>query len=149
MTDSCNPNRSAGAADACEPDPPIACVMGALDDAARESHVENVKALFRRVEEIAEAEDGYALRTPADADTLARVGAFIGRERLCCPFLRFALAVDPGAEKAWLRLGGGDQIKAYLATETLPYVRMARPDVVEATGIEANGGVSAGGRRGG
>ena len=74
---------------------PLACDMSAIGPGLRGRHVANAGELFRAVEEIRELPDGYAFRLPADADTLLKTAEFISPERLCCPFLGFALEVEP------------------------------------------------------
>lgn len=59
--------------------------------------------------------NGFELRPPAEA--LSAVGLFIDRERRCCPFLRFALEVEPAAGPMWLRLTGPDGVVEFLRTE--------------------------------
>jgi hypothetical protein len=96
---------------------PIACDMGAIDPGLRASHVATGAQLFRAVEEIRELPDGYAFRLPPDSDPLLKAAEFISLERLCCPFLGFALEVGPEGGPVWVRLTGREGVKAFIREE--------------------------------
>lgn len=96
---------------------PIACDMSAIDPGLRAGHVATGAQLFRAAEEIREFADGYAFRLPADADALLKTAEFISLERLCCPFLGFALEVEPEGGPLWLRLTGREGVKAFIREE--------------------------------
>lgn len=96
---------------------PIACDMSAIDPVLRAGHVATGSQLFRAAEEIRELPDGYAFRLPADADTILKTAAFISLERLCCPFLGFALEVEPEGGPVWVRLTGREGVKAFIREE--------------------------------
>ncbi len=42
---------------------------------------------------------------------------FITRERLCCPFFRFELALEPGSEALALRLTGPEGVREFIRQE--------------------------------
>jgi hypothetical protein len=96
---------------------PIACDMSAIDPGLRAGHVATGAQLFRAAEEIRELPDGYAFRLPPDDDTLLKTAEFISLERLCCPFLGFALKVEPEGGPVWLRLTGREGVKAFIREE--------------------------------
>lgn len=96
---------------------PIACDMSAVEPGLRARHVATAGELFRVVEEIAELPGGYAFRLPNDSDTLLKAAEFVSLERLCCPFLGFALSVEPEGGPAWLRLTGREGVKAFIREE--------------------------------
>jgi hypothetical protein len=48
--------------------------------------------------------DGYAITFRADA--LVSIAQFVANERLCCPFLRFALELEPAGDTLLLRMTG-------------------------------------------
>jgi hypothetical protein len=78
------------------------------------------QALTRRlmsdlVTEIRELPDGLAFRFPADE--YEAVTQFIGRERLCCPFLRFVLEVAPERGQLVLTLTGAEGVAAFIRAE--------------------------------
>jgi hypothetical protein len=67
------------------------------------------------VEEIRELADGLAFRFPAEE--YDSVSEFVGRERLCCPFLTFTLEVSPERGPLGLRLTGAEGVKAFIRAE--------------------------------
>jgi hypothetical protein len=96
---------------------PIACDMSAVEPGRREQHIANSRELFRAVAEILELPDGYAFRLAGEQDLLVKTAEFISLERLCCPFLGFALVVEPEGGPAWLRLTGREGVKAFIREE--------------------------------
>ncbi len=94
----------------------LACDAGALDPAARADHFTWIRnQLPRLVREVSELPDGIGLKFSA-AD-LGSVATFVERERRCCPFLRFDLALTPGEEVVWLRLTGLEGVKQFIRAE--------------------------------
>lgn len=100
---------------------PIACDPTAIDKDEREAHEKNATALFERITDLRERSDGYAFRLPAETEVVRSAGAFISRERLCCPFFRFTLEVTSDEGPVWLHLTGRDGVKAYVEEAVLPY----------------------------
>jgi hypothetical protein len=94
---------------------PFACDMTAIPAEERGAHHALIRRLMSEVSEVRELPDGLAFRFPADAyDAVAR---FVARERLCCPFLHFALDVAPERGLLWLRLTGAEGVKAFIRAE--------------------------------
>jgi hypothetical protein len=96
---------------------PIACDMSAIEPGLRAGHVATGGRLFRAAEEIRETPDGYAFRLPNESDALRDAAEFISLERLCCPFLGFALEVEREGGPVWLRLTGRDGVKEFIRAE--------------------------------
>jgi hypothetical protein len=96
---------------------PIACDMSAIEPALRAGHIAAGGEVFHAAEEIRELADGYAFRLPPRSDVLTKTAEFISLERLCCPFLRFSLAVEPEGGPIWLRLTGREGVKAFVREE--------------------------------
>ena len=96
---------------------PIACDMSAIEPGRREQHIANSRELFRAVEEISELPDGYAFRLTGGQGLLVKTAEFVSLEMLCCPFLRFALEVEPEGGPVWLRLTGREGVKAFIREE--------------------------------
>jgi hypothetical protein len=96
---------------------PIICTPNAIPARERAEHQETTQRLFSALIEMQEIADGYAFRLPADSIPLKQAGAFIANERLCCPFLRFGMAVEPGEDSFWIRLTGPEGVKAFLRAE--------------------------------
>ncbi|MBB6094993.1 hypothetical protein HNQ60_003880 [Povalibacter uvarum] len=84
---------------------PIACVPAAIPAGERRAHFALAERLFG---ELAlgrlPLDDGYQFRFPATA--LSIVTKFLTNERLCCPFMRFALEIEPGTDAIVLRMTG-------------------------------------------
>ncbi len=108
--------------------PPIACDPTALDEDERAVHAESATALFERVTDLRELSDGYAFRLPAETEVVREAGAFVSRERLCCPFFHFTLEVTPDEGPVWLHLTGRDGVKAYVEEAVLPYWDLDRAE---------------------
>jgi mercuric ion transport protein len=94
----------------------IACVPSVIPAAARPAHFALARDLLEvRAEERMTLPDGYAIRFRADA--LEAVARFIENERKCCPFLTFALTLDPDCGPLWLRITGPEGTRAVLDAE--------------------------------
>jgi len=90
----------------------LACDLGAIKSADRLTHFARAERLLSEaLQERQELTDGYALRY--HAEEYADLVAFIGNERLCCPFFRFTLELAPAQGPIWLRISGGDGVKEY------------------------------------
>jgi hypothetical protein len=94
---------------------PLACNLTAINAAERPAHYRRAERLMSEaVQERQELPDGYALRY--QADDYADLVAFIGNERLCCPFFRFTLDISPAQGPIWLRITGGDEVKDFFGS---------------------------------
>jgi hypothetical protein len=96
---------------------PIACDMSAIEPGLRAAHIATGGRVFRAAVEIRELPNGYAFRLTGDAEMLSKIAEFIALERLCCPFLGFALEVEPEGGLVWLRLTGREGVKAFIREE--------------------------------
>jgi hypothetical protein len=96
---------------------PLACDMSAIEPALRGLHIATGREVFRAATEIRELPDGYAFRLPHGSATLLKTAEFISLERLCCPFLGFALEVEAEGGPVWLRLTGRERVKAFIREE--------------------------------
>lgn len=91
---------------------PIAC---ALSDAAfRERREVLLKTVVSAVVEKQELTDGFAYCFPPQTRWIAELAQFIAFERECCPFLQFALRVEPEGGPIWLELTGPQGTKEFL-----------------------------------
>jgi hypothetical protein len=91
--------------------------MTAIAPTQRKQHVATAIEVFGAVQDIHELPNGYAFRLPNDATLLLKTAEFIMREKLCCPFFGFSVEVAPEGGPLWLRLTGGDGIKAFIRAE--------------------------------
>jgi hypothetical protein len=107
---------------------PIACDMTALDEAEREAHEAVSEAVFDQVSALRELSDGYALRLPAETEAIQKAGAFVSRERLCCPFFQFSVEVSSEHGPVWLEMTGRKGVKAFIEETVLPYWDFASSD---------------------
>jgi len=91
---------------------PLACNLAAIAANERPAHYERADHLMSQaIQERLELADGYAFRY--QADDYADLVAFVGNERLCCPFFHFTLEVSPAQGPIWLRITGGEGVKAF------------------------------------
>jgi hypothetical protein len=96
-------------------DKPIVCIPNAIAPDQR-PHYERLRQFMKNtVQNVAEVAQGYALHFPADAQTITNLAGFIALERLCCPFLEFALVVTD--DSVSLHLTGGDGVKDFVKQE--------------------------------
>jgi len=101
-------------------DQPIACDLTAIEDNEREQHKVNSEELFTSIEEWLELFDGYAFRVPTETEMIEKAGAFMARERQCCPFFKFNLEVTPDGGAVWLKLRGNEELKQYIKQNVIP-----------------------------
>jgi hypothetical protein len=91
--------------------PALACDLSAIEPRQREAHQALAERLFTEtVEAREEITAGYAFRFPAER--YHDIVAFIANERRCCPFFTFTLEVTADRGPIWLRITGGDGVKA-------------------------------------
>lgn len=94
----------------------FACDATALDAETRREHFTWLREdLPRLVAEVEELPGGYGLRLPGRS--FPAVATFVDRERRCCPFLRFAVELEPGGAVLWLRLTGAAGVRGFLEAE--------------------------------
>jgi hypothetical protein len=96
---------------------PIACDMSVLSADQRATHMATSRELFSHLEEIRELADGYEFRLADDSSAITRAAEFISLEKLCCPFLNFALEIKADGGPVWLRLRGREGVKAFIREE--------------------------------
>lgn len=104
---------------------PLACDLTAIDEAERSIHKQNSESVFEAIQAIRERPDGYAFRLPAQTAIIEQAGAFIARERLCCPFFHFSLVISPGHGPVWLHLGGNENVKQFIAKSIIPQLTLS------------------------
>lgn len=93
------------------------CDMSALSEEQRlrvMPLLARVRAAVRRVEELP---DGYTFHLPSDAPTLDAVTEYVKLERLCCPFFRFRLEIEPAGGPVRLSLTGPAGVKPFIKDE--------------------------------
>src|SRR4030095_10300648 len=96
---------------------PLACDMTAIAPEQRPHHLATSRELFARIEEARELSNGYQFRVPDSPWLLPQLAEFVSLEKLCCPFLNFAIEVEAEGGPVWLRLTGRDGVKAFIREE--------------------------------
>ena len=91
--------------------------MTAIPLEQRQAHLTTSKDLFSRIEEFRELADGYEFRFVSGPDLIVKLAEFISLEKLCCPFLNFAIEVEAEGGPVWLRLTGREAVKAFIREE--------------------------------
>lgn len=93
---------------------PLACDLTAIDSQQREEHYQEAEKVLTSATKIRELSNGYSFRLPSETEVIQQAGAFISRERLCCPFLDFTLEVKANHGPVWLSLTGHEGVKQFL-----------------------------------
>jgi hypothetical protein len=93
----------------------MACRMDAMNASQRMRHADLLDRLRSGVQEVRELPDGFAFRLPREEWSTA--AEFVSLERLCCPFLGFALELEQEAGPLWLRMTGREGAKDILRKE--------------------------------
>jgi hypothetical protein len=96
---------------------PLVCRLDGLTVDERARHAELGAEMKQTVLGVADLADGWVLRFPDERRLFLRIAEWITLERLCCPFLDFALALDRGLGEARLHLTGGEGVKQFLKSE--------------------------------
>jgi hypothetical protein len=91
---------------------PVYCTLLEADPRERVAELEST--IGRKIVEVRELDDGYALRFPAEAGIVQELGRLIDFERICCAFLNFSLRVKAAGGPIWLELTGSDEAKNFL-----------------------------------
>lgn len=96
---------------------PLACDMTAIPAQQRPVHLAQSRELFSQIEETRELSDGYEFRFVGEQNVLQRLVDFISLEKLCCPFLSFAIEIEAESGPIWLRLNGREGVKEFIREE--------------------------------
>ena len=91
--------------------------MTAIPAGQRPVHLAKSRDLFTRIDETRELPNGYEFRFADEPNVLMRLVDFVSLEKLCCPFLRFEIAVEAENGPVWLRLTGRDGVKEFIQEE--------------------------------
>lgn len=95
----------------------LCCDMTAMSGSEREHYRELRARLEGAIEETRELENGYAFRWPSDVVSLVEIAEFVEKERKCCPFLDFEVAVARECGPVWLKMTGQEGVKTFLRAE--------------------------------
>lgn len=112
----------------------IACCPSSIASVDRERWLATGRRVYAAVEEVVELDDGYACRLPTDEASLLDAAAYIALDRRCCPFVRWALRVEPHDRGVWLEMRGSDAVKR-LSRVSMETTDLLREDVARAAGF--------------
>lgn len=96
---------------------PIACDMSVLSPNERQTHLATSHELFSNLQAIKELPDGYEFQVGNDPHAITKLAEFVRLEKLCCPFLNFAIGVEAEGGPTTLRLTGREGVKAFVREE--------------------------------
>lgn len=99
--------------------PALACIIGAIPTEQRPLHRANIEQIIASAREARDLATGYAWSLPNDMDLLQTLVAFISYERLCCPFFRFTIDVEPDQGPIWFSITGPTGVKEFLQSAGL------------------------------
>ena len=92
----------------------IACDPNSIAAEQRERWLHVATQMYAAVQEVQELPDGYAFRLPSRSEMLLVVAEVLNYDRLCCPFIRYTLEIEPNEGPYWLRFTGGEGVKEFL-----------------------------------
>jgi hypothetical protein len=64
-----------------------------------------------------ELDDGYEFELPPDSAAVQQAAEWAAMEKLCCPFLKIDLRLDPGEGPFWLVLSGKEGVKQFIRAD--------------------------------
>ena len=96
---------------------PLACDMTAIPAESRQTHLTASRDLFAQIRETLELPDGYQFRFAGEPNVVKRLAEFVSLEKLCCPFLNFAIEIEAENGPVWLRLTGREGVKEFIREE--------------------------------
>jgi hypothetical protein len=120
-----------------EPTQVMACEPNAIPAKQHERWIELSRLIYGAIEEIRELPDGYAARLPNRPEMLALLAEDLNIERMCCPFLRFTIEIEPQHGPFWLRLTGREGVKDFLRI-AFEGSDLFDPEVARAAGFAAS-----------
>jgi hypothetical protein len=93
------------------------CDMQAMNTVERERYQVLRERLERAIEETKELETGYAFRWRSEAVSLVDLAEWVDKERKCCPFFDFEIALARERGPVWLKITGREGVKTFLRME--------------------------------
>ena len=91
---------------------PFACALDPEDLSARCDEL--LPGLVARALAREDVESGYRYQFAPDAEMLTSIARVIDEERLCCPFFRFELAVEPERGPIVLTVTGPEGVREFI-----------------------------------
>ena len=95
----------------------LSCNLAALDAAQRKRRALLVEWLQVGTVDISGVPGGYAFHLDPVSRAAQHIDEFVALERICCPFLKLNVRSGFGESGPVLEIGGGEQIKAFVASQ--------------------------------
>ena len=105
--------------------PSIVCNLTALSDADRPRYFALRVQVLAAIERVTDVGDGFVMHVDLDRASLVALAEWMAFERLCCPFLRFHLAIE-GDGPARLELSGAEGVEEEPPRRGSPEIASAR-----------------------
>ena len=80
-------------------------------------HITTSRQLLSNVQTIQELSNGFDFRLADEPSSILKAAEFIALEKLCCPFLNFAIEIKAEGGPVWLRLTGREGVKDFIREE--------------------------------
>jgi len=97
---------------------PLACALAGFDAATARRYQELRAAMRTAAVARQELPDGYGIRFMPDPLVFTQLAEWITLERVCCPFLAFALEWS-APDGVWLKLTGAPDVKRFVGERLL------------------------------
>jgi hypothetical protein len=109
----------------CQSPAPFACNMRVFQPEERKHHIQLTHSLMSAVVALHDLPQGYAFQVDPERISLLELAEWTTRERKCCPFFDFQLALD-GAGQLTLSITGREGVKQFVREEFHDLVTAAR-----------------------
>jgi hypothetical protein len=90
----------------------VTCLLS--PDELQKQRQDLLPGLFQRAEKITDLPNGLKFDFPHSPGLLSELASVIGREQVCCSFLRFQISIEPGAGPIALEVTGPDGTREML-----------------------------------
>jgi hypothetical protein len=95
----------------------LVCNMDVFTPAQRDAHILKTSQLIQAVQHVRGVEQGYELTFANETELILKIAEFMANERLCCPFLKFALNIFSADEPISFSLTGPSGTQEFLRAE--------------------------------
>jgi len=102
----------------CQNSAPFACNLKVFQPEERKQHIQLTREVMSAVVAQHELPQGYSFQIDPARVSLLELAEWAGRERRCCPFFNFQIALDGPAEgRLTLSLTGREGVKQFIRAE--------------------------------
>src|SRR5579864_4475978 len=103
---------------------PFACDRLALDPVARKRHFDEVGPALREARKaVRELPNGYEFQFASDPKTVVLAAEWAARERVCCPFFKIELVMEPEGGAFWVRVTGRKGTKEFIQADGASWIK--------------------------